>query len=47
MTAPLVCVVDASVAVKLHLAEPLAGEAHALFACLADATTVFHVPDLL
>jgi predicted nucleic acid-binding protein len=46
MTPPLVCVVDASVAIKLYLAEPLAAEAHALFACLADPTTIFHVPDL-
>jgi len=46
MTPPLVCVVDASVAVKLHLNEPLAGEAHALFANLTDPTTLFHVPDL-
>lgn len=45
MTPPLVCVVDAGVAVKLHLAELLAAEAHALFALLADPTT-FHVPDL-
>ncbi len=43
---PLRCVVDASVAIKLYLAEPLAAEAYALFACLADPTTVFHVPDL-
>jgi predicted nucleic acid-binding protein len=46
MTPPLVCVVDASVAIKLYLAEPLAAEAHALFTCLADTTTIFHVPDL-
>ena len=32
MTTPLVCVVDASVAIKLYLAEALAAEAHALFA---------------
>jgi len=46
MTTPLVCVVDASVAIKLYLAEALAAEAHALFAHLADPTTVFHAPDL-
>ena len=46
MTPPMIYVVDASVAVKLYLAELLSNEAHALFACLADPTTVFHVPDL-
>jgi predicted nucleic acid-binding protein len=46
MTPPLICVVDASVAVKLCLAEALSADAHALFALLADPTTVFHVPDL-
>jgi predicted nucleic acid-binding protein len=46
MTAPLACVVDASVAVKLYLAEPLAVEAVALFGLLADPANVFHVPDL-
>jgi predicted nucleic acid-binding protein len=46
MSVPVACVVDASVAVKLFLAEPLAAEAHALFALLADPLTVFHVPDL-
>ena len=45
MTTPLVCVVDASVAIKLYLAEALAAEAHALFAHLADPNTVFHAPD--
>ncbi len=40
-------VVDASVAVKLFLVEPLASQATDLFALLAaDATSVFHVPDL-
>jgi predicted nucleic acid-binding protein len=39
-------VVDASVAIKLYLAEPLATEAQALFARLADPTTIFHIPDL-
>lgn len=38
--------VDASVAIKLYLVEPLATEAHALFAYLTDPTTIFHVPDL-
>lgn len=46
MTAPYHCIVDASVAVKLYLAEPLAAEAAALFALLADPASVFHVPDL-
>lgn len=42
------CVVDASVAIKLFLIEPLAGQADALFAALAeDAGTRFYVPDLL
>ncbi len=46
MTAPLLLVVDASVAVKLYLAEPLSREANDLFARLADPSTVFHIPDL-
>ncbi|HWG42739.1 MAG TPA: type II toxin-antitoxin system VapC family toxin [Gemmataceae bacterium] len=46
MTVPFHCVVDASVAVKLYLAEPLATEAAALFGLLADPANVFHVPDL-
>lgn len=46
MTTPFRCVVDASVAVKLYLAEPLAAEAVALFGLLADPANVFHVPDL-
>jgi predicted nucleic acid-binding protein len=46
MTAPFSCVVDASVAVKLYLAEPLAAEAVALFGLLADPANVFHVPGL-
>jgi predicted nucleic acid-binding protein len=46
MSGPLICVVDASVAIKLYLAEPLATEAHAVFACLADSASAFHVPDL-
>jgi predicted nucleic acid-binding protein len=46
MTAPLICVVDASVAVKIYLAEPLAAEAVALFGLLTDPANVFHVPDL-
>ncbi|HET6572131.1 MAG TPA: type II toxin-antitoxin system VapC family toxin [Fimbriiglobus sp.] len=44
--APVVLVVDASVAVKLFLPEPLAAEAAALFGLLADPATAFHVPDL-
>src|SRR5690242_18610490 len=46
MMPPLVCVIDASVAVKLYLAEPLAAGAVALFGQLAHTTTQFHVPDL-
>jgi predicted nucleic acid-binding protein len=46
MTAPFHCIVDASVAIKLYLAEPLAAEATALFGLLADPANVFHVPDL-
>jgi predicted nucleic acid-binding protein len=46
MTTPFICVVDASVAVKLYLAEPLATEAIALFGLLTAPVTVFHVPDL-
>lgn len=46
MTTPFICVVDASVAVKLYLAEPLATEAVALFGLLTDPVNVFHVPDL-
>ena len=46
MTLAVSYVVDASVAVKLHLAEPLASEAHTLFALLANQATTFHVPDL-
>jgi predicted nucleic acid-binding protein len=46
MTAPFHCIVDASVAVKLYLAEPLATEAIALFGLLTDPANVFHVPDL-
>jgi predicted nucleic acid-binding protein len=46
MTTPFHCVVDASVAVKLFLAEPLAAEAIALFGLLTDPVISFHVPDL-
>src|SRR5258706_7205512 len=46
MTVPLVCAVDASVAIKLYLQEPLSNEAHALFAFLNDPSTIFQVPDL-
>lgn len=46
MTSSLICVVDASVAITLYLAEPLAAEAKALFDQLADPNTIFHVPDL-
>lgn len=41
------CVVDASVGIKLFLAEPLSDQAHALFAHLADDPPAqFYVPDL-
>jgi predicted nucleic acid-binding protein len=41
------CVVDASVAIKLFLAEPLSDKATALFARLSlNPPPVFHVPDL-
>lgn len=46
MTAPFHCIVDASVAVKLYLAEPLAAEAATSFGLLADPANLFHVPDL-
>lgn len=46
MSAPVQCVIDASVAVKVFLPEPLSAEATALIGCLADVGTVFHVPDL-
>jgi predicted nucleic acid-binding protein len=47
MTPSVSYVVDASVAVKLFLAEPLSGQAIDLFALLAgDPAVVFHVPDL-
>lgn len=39
-------VIDASVAIKLVLAEPLSTEAHVLFAALSRAEVNFHVPDL-
>ena len=45
--APFDCVVDASVGIKLFVAEPLSDEAHALFARLADDPPArLHVPDL-
>jgi predicted nucleic acid-binding protein len=44
---PVACVVDASVGIKLVIAEALSGEAHALFAHLAhDPAARFYVPDL-
>jgi predicted nucleic acid-binding protein len=42
---PLALVVDASVAVKLSLKEPLTAEALALFALNNDPANLFHVPD--
>jgi predicted nucleic acid-binding protein len=48
MTRPFACVVDASVAVKLFLAEPLSAEATVLFGLMAaDPAVMFHVPELL
>jgi predicted nucleic acid-binding protein len=45
--APFACVVDASVAVQLFIAEPLTPLATSLFDLLAgDPGVVFHVPDL-
>jgi predicted nucleic acid-binding protein len=45
--AALDCVVDASVGIKLFVAEPLSDEAHALFSHLADDPPArLHVPDL-
>lgn len=44
---PLTCVVDASVGIKLFIAEALSDKADALFAHLvADPPARFHVPDL-
>lgn len=41
------CVVDASVGIKLFIAEPLSNEAHTLFAGLAaDPPARFYAPDL-
>src|SRR3972149_2893899 len=43
---PLVCVIDANVALKLFFVQPLSDVADALFAHLeADAKTRFYVPD--
>jgi predicted nucleic acid-binding protein len=45
--APLRCVVDASVGIKLFVADPLSDRADALFAHLAaDPPAQFYVPDL-
>lgn len=46
MTAPLVCVVDASVAAQVVSPEPLTAQATALFALLSGGRAVFHVPEL-
>ena len=44
---PTVCVVDASVGIKLFVAEDLSDRAHALFTQLADEPPAqLHVPDL-
>jgi predicted nucleic acid-binding protein len=39
-------VVDASVAAQLFVPEPLSAQANLLFSLLANAGSVFHVPDL-
>lgn len=42
----LICVVDANVALKLFLAQPLSDRADELFACIeTDAQARFYVPD--
>jgi predicted nucleic acid-binding protein len=46
MSAPLVCVVDASVAAQVVSPEPLTAQATALFALLIGNHAVFHVPEL-
>jgi predicted nucleic acid-binding protein len=46
MTAPLVCVVDASVAAQVVSPEPLTAQATALFGLLVGGRAVFHVPEL-
>lgn len=44
---PLRCVVDASVAIKLFVDDPLSDKVHTLFAHLdADPMCKFYVPDL-
>lgn len=44
---PIACVVDASVGIKLVIAEALSNETHALFEHLArDPAARFFVPDL-
>jgi predicted nucleic acid-binding protein len=46
MTAPLVCVVDASVAAQVVSPEPLTAQATALFALLTGNRASFHIPEL-
>ncbi len=46
MTAPIVYVVDASVAVQVVSPEPLTVQATALFALLIGGQATFHVPEL-
>ena len=46
MTAPIVYVVDASVAAQVVSPEPLTAKATALFALLVGGQAAFHVPDL-
>jgi predicted nucleic acid-binding protein len=46
ISAPFVCVVDASVAAQLVVPEPLSAQAAQLFALLAGGQAIFHVPDL-
>jgi predicted nucleic acid-binding protein len=46
MTPAVQYVLDASVAVKVFLPEPLSAEATALVGLMGNPATVFHVPDL-
>ena len=47
LLAPLHCVVDASVAAKLYVDEPLSDRAYMLFAHLQDTRAKLCVPDIL
>lgn len=46
MTAPLKCVVDASVGIKKFIMEPLTPKVDQLFAHLVDPNTRLYIPDL-